>query len=307
MRDRKSKWFCMVLVAASLGTGGSAMAQVAAFVNGSPITVYDLEQRAKYTELAAHKKLSRQEVLNELIDEKIKLSEVQRYGLDAPKAEVERSLTNMASRGGMSIDQFKQGLAAKGVGIETVTSRLRADMAWGQLVRARFPATLQVGDKDINEAAKKKGGEPDEAVAYDYRLRQILFIVPKGSATSVYETRSREAEALRSRFENCDSGISLARGLRDVAVRDPVRRSSTDLPQSLREILNSTPVGKLTKPEATAQGVAVFAVCEKKENTTDTPQKRAIQNELFNARFDAQSKRYLNDLRRQALIEIKIK
>ena len=297
----------MVLVVASLGTGGSAMAQVAAFVNGSPITAYDLEQRAKFTELALHKRPGRKEVLQELIDEKIKIQEVQRYGMDAPKGELDRSLANMAGRGGMSVDQFKGALAAKGVGVETVTSRLRAEMAWSQLVRARFPATLQVGEKDVNDAAKKKGSEEGEAIAYDYRLRQILFLVAKGSAPPVYENRGREAEALRARFENCDGGIAMARTLRDVAVRDPVRRSSTDLPPSLRDLLNSTPVGKLTKPEATAQGVAVWAVCEKKENTTDTPQKRAIQNELFNARFDAQSKKYMADLRKQALIEIKIK
>ncbi len=151
---------------------------------------------------------------------------------------------------------------------------------------------------------QNKGGE-GEAVAYDYRLRQILFIVPSGSPQSVIEGRMREAEGLRTRFENCDDGIKLARALRDVAVRDPVRRNSADLPDNLRNVLNSTQVGKLTKPEVNSQGVAVFALCEKRENTTDTPQKRAARNELFNARFEAQSKRYLAELKRQAMIEMK--
>ena len=134
---------------------------------------------------------------------------------------------------------------------------------------------------------------------------KFLFIVPKGSPQSVIEGRLREAEALRSRFANCEDGVAFARALRDVAVRDPVRRSSADLPDNLREVLNSTPVGKLTKPEVSAQGVAVFALCEKVENTTDTPQKRAARTALFNSRFEAQSKRYLSELRRQAMIEMK--
>jgi peptidyl-prolyl cis-trans isomerase SurA len=119
------------------------------------------------------------------------------------------------------------------------------------------------------------------------------------------EARRREAENLRGRFTSCKEGLLLARSLRDVAVRDPVRRSSVDLPDNLREALNSTPVGKLTRPEVSAQGVAVFAVCEKRENKTDTQRTRTAQEELFKSRFEAQSKRYLSELRRQAMIEMK--
>jgi len=126
--------------------------------------------------------------------------------------------------------------------------------------------------------------------------------VQKGASA---EGRIREAEALRSRFENCEDGITLARSLRDVAVREPTRRSSADLPDNLRQLLNSTPVGKLTKPEVNSQGVAVFALCEKRENTTDTPQKRAARAELFSSRFEAQSKHYLDELRRGSMIEWK--
>ena len=272
-------------------------------VNGAPITTYDIEQRSKFIQLSTKKTASRQEVLNELIEEKIKLQEAMRYNVDAPSADLERAIANMSSRAGLSAEQFKQALAGRGVGIDTIKSRMRSEMAWNQLVRARFPATLAIEEKEIRDAVAKKG-EAD-AVSYDYRLRQILFIVPKGSPQSLVATRMREAEALRGKFENCKDGIATARTLRDVAVRDPVRRSSVDLPANLREILNSTPVGKLTKPEVNTQGVAVFAICDKQENTTDTQQKRTARQELFRARFEAQSKRYLSEIKRSAMIEMK--
>jgi peptidyl-prolyl cis-trans isomerase SurA len=307
MQHRIGGRICVVAVilAASLAVPSPAAAQqVAAMVNGSPITTYDIEQRSKFLQLSTQKTPARQEVLQTLIEERIKVQEAGRYNMDAPKAEVDRAVGNMASRAGMSIEQFTQALAGRGVNIDTIRSRMRAEIAWNQLLRARFPATLAIEEKEVRDAVEKKGGEGD-AVAYDYRLRQILFIVPKGSPQSVIEGRLREAEALRSRFANCEDGVAFARSLRDVAVRDPVRRSSADLPDNLREVLNSTPVGKLTKPEVSAQGVAVFALCEKRENTTDTPQKRAARTALFNSRFEAQSKRYLTELRRQAMIEMK--
>jgi peptidyl-prolyl cis-trans isomerase SurA len=43
---------------------------VAVMVNGEPITNYDIEQRSKLNTLSTHKPAVRQEVINELIDEK---------------------------------------------------------------------------------------------------------------------------------------------------------------------------------------------------------------------------------------------
>jgi peptidyl-prolyl cis-trans isomerase SurA len=304
--NRMGKRLCLgaLLITAAIGLASPAAAQVVAIVNGSPITAYDIDQRSKFLVLSTQKSPPRQEILDMLIEEKIKIQEAGRYGMTTPKPELDRAIGGMATRAGMSVEQFTQALAGRGINIETIKSRMSADLAWNQLLRARFPATLAIEEKEIRDAVQSKGGEGD-AVAYDYRLRQILFIVSSGSPQSVIEGRMREAESLRTKFENCDEGIKLARTLRDVAVRDPVRRNSADLPENLRNVLNSTQVGKLTKPEVNSQGVAVFALCEKRENTTDTPQKRAARNELFNARFEAQSKRYLADLRRQAMIELK--
>lgn len=281
----------------------AAAQQVAVFVNGSPITTYDIEQRSKFIQLSSQKAPSRQEVMDDLINEKIKIQEAQRYGMDAPDAEVERGVTNMANRAGLNITQFTQVLASRGIELGTIKSRLRADIAWNQLVRARYPATLQIEDSEVRDALTKK--DEEAAVAYDYSLRPIIFVIPKGASPAFVESRVREAEALRARFENCTDGIAFARALKDVAVRDLVKRTSADLPPTLREVLNNTSIGKLSKPEVTGQGVEVFALCERKENKTDTPEKRNARQELFISRFEVQSKRYLNEVRRGSMIEYK--
>jgi peptidyl-prolyl cis-trans isomerase SurA len=278
--------------------------QVVVVVSGSPITSYDIEQRSKFTRLSSQKTPSRQEVIEELIDERVKIQEAKRYKMDAPSAEIDRGIANMAARAGLTVAQFTQALASNGVALGTIKTRMRAELAWSQLVRARFPATLQIDEKDIREILQTKKDDGQD-MAYDYKLRPIIFIVPKGSAESVIQARKREAEALRTRFQNCDDGLLFVRGLRDVAVRDPVRRTSADLPPTLRDVLNDLPVGKLTKPEVTGQGVEVFALCEKTQTTSDTPQKRKAHQEIFGSRFEAQSKRYLNEVRRSSMIEYK--
>ena len=88
-------------------------------------------------------------------------------------------------------------------------------------------------------------------------------------------------------------------------MREPVTRASADLPPQLREVLDSIPIGHLTTPDATAQGLQMFALCAKKESKIDSPLKREVRQQLFVKRFDTESKKFLDEIRKQAMIEYK--
>ena len=47
----------------------------------------------------------------------------------------------------------------------------------------------------------------------------------------------------------------------------------------------------------------MFAVCSKNETKTDTPGRRAARETIMSQRFEQESKRYLQKLRRDAMIE----
>src|SRR5690349_2580401 len=55
---------------------------VVAVVNGEPITALDVESRTKFTVLTTHKQPARPDVINELIDEKLKVREGKRWGIE---------------------------------------------------------------------------------------------------------------------------------------------------------------------------------------------------------------------------------
>lgn len=281
--------------------------QVVAFVNGQPITTLDVEHRSKFIQLSTKKVPPRKEVLDSLIDEILKVTEAKRFTIDVPDSEVDNAYKNVAAR--MSLDEQKltQLLTAAGANDDTLKRSLRAQIAWTNLVRGRYRASLEIVDKDVEAQLQlHKPGEKTTQVGYEYIMRPVVFIVPRGSADTIVEARKREAETLRARFANCADGIAFARALPDVAVRDQVSKYSADLAQQLREILDSTAVGHLTPPETIADGVQMFAVCAKKETKSDTPELTEIRNQMFQQKFGAQAKRYLDTLRRQAMIEYKM-
>jgi peptidyl-prolyl cis-trans isomerase SurA len=279
----------------------AAAQQVVVIVNGSPITAYDIEQRIKFTSMATHKTPARQEV----IDEKLKVQVGQRYKLEVTDAEVETAFAAMGQRMHMTTQQLTQALAHGGVDAATLKSRIRADIVWQQMVRGKFQSAFQIREKDVADKLESSKKDDKNEVGYEYSLRPVLFVVPSGSPEGVVEARKRDAEALRTRFQNCDTGLAFARALRDVAVREQIVKTSADLAPALRKILDDTSVGKLTNPEVTAQGIEMFALCGKKENRLDAAAKREVRDEMFQEQFKAKSQRYLKILRSGAMIEVK--
>ncbi len=179
-------------------------------------------------------------------------------------------------------DQFSKMLEGRGVNPNTLKARLKADMTWNQMVRGKFGQQLNPSEKDIFEA-EMKSDQKESGV--EYTLHPITFVVPRGSPASVLEARKREADALRQRFQACDTGLPFARALREVVVRAPIRRNSADLSPALRDVLAKVEVGKVTPPEVTEGGVEVFALCDKKETNSDSPTKRKLRDEIFQQRF----------------------
>ena len=294
---------CAVALVALTGGVAPLRAQsVAVMVNGEPITNYDIEQRSKLNFLTTHKQMSRQEVINELIDEKVKIKEAKRFGVDPTSSDIEQSFAAMSQRMRITADQLAKTLENQGIRPETMKARIRADMVWTSLVRGRYKESLQVGEKEVNEKAQE-GSEKTETEAFEYKMQPIVLIVPRGSPPAMIESRKREADALRERVQTCEEANSYFKSMQNAAIREPVTKTSADLPGPLRELLDKTPIGHLTTPEITKQGVEMVALCGRKPTTVDTPKKREIRDKLFQEKYEKKSKDYLAEIRKAAMIE----
>ncbi len=304
---RRSIAAAVVASIALVIASASAHAQlVIMVVNGDPITAFDVEQRTRFLQLASRKTPSRQEVLDELIDEKLKLQLPRRFDFSsiAIDTDVENAIGNMARKAQKSKQQFVQELEKSGVQIGTLKSRIKAEIIWTQVIRGKYQASFQFNEHDL--LAEMESRKKEDQGGYDYTLRPVVFLIRQGSPESAFEARRREAEGLRVRFENCDEGVKFARALRDVVVRDQATRSSADLPPQLREILEKTEVGKMTPPERTLQGIELYALCAKKKSNADnTPAKREVREEFYSKQFQINSKKFLKELRDQAYIQYK--
>jgi len=124
-----------------------------------------------------------------------------------------------------------------------------------------------------------------DTAGFEYRLQPVLLLVPKGPAPAVAEARKREAEGLRARSRvatmACAPPEHAGRAVRE---SDHARIGRCAAEQ--RELLNETPIGRLTPPDVTFQGVEMFAVCGKNPaKGGDTPAMREAREAMYQERF----------------------
>ena len=272
---------------------------IVVMVNGDPITDFDIDQRSKLDQLTTQKTPARQDVINELIEDRIKLKEGKKYGVDPGVSDINQSYEGMAQRMRISPDQLTKSLEVKGVRPETLKGRMKAEMVWTSLVRGRYKEKLMVGEKDVAQAV----GDKLQIEGTEYKMQPIVLIVPRGSAPAFQETRMKEAEQYRSRVGSCEEANSLFRSTPNATIRDTVTKTTAELPEALRKVLDDLPIGHLTAPEVTKAGIEMVVLCSRKPTMIDTPKKREVREKMYQEKYEKTQKTYLEELRKAAMIE----
>ena len=276
--------------------------QVVALVNGDPITALDVVHRMRLSELMTHKPQSRPDALEEMINEKIKLQQAKNAKVDVTDAQITKVIAGMAQRMSRKTADFTAALTQAGIDMPRFRTRLRAELGWRQVLEQRSPGVFQVRDADL-VAILMARGEAAQTKAVQYSLQQIVLVVPRTSPEPVRAARMKEAENLRNRFSSCEQDMQLVHDMREVVVKEPIVRLSTDLAVQYKQLLDKTPDGKMTPPEAIATGIELVAICSRKEVVADVSSRREFKEELLTKRLAEYEKFLLDYFRKQSIIE----
>jgi peptidyl-prolyl cis-trans isomerase SurA len=299
-----SRGLCATLVtalaAALVGFGllfaGPAQAQsVLALVNNRPITTFDVQQRIRLAQVTQGRRLSSKAALQELVDDQVKIIEASRVGYRITEEGVDAEFTRLAKNARQTDASFSEALRRTGLQPEMLRDSMRASLAWEALLRDRARRGSHVTRSELQTAVNEK--RSGNATVTEFDLVQVLFIVPQGSGAA--GERQRAANAARSRFTSCETGLDEFRTMKDVAVKDRVTRTSADLSKQTVALLAKTPVGHLTPPVPSPQGFELIAVCGKRERADPTADPSAVAATLTAKKFAETAKEYLESIRKK--------
>lgn len=296
----KSIGIWLALALALVGTAAQAQA-VRVTVNGAPITDQQVNERAQLLRIEGRGTSNSNRATmatDELIDDAIKLAEAERLGVSVSDSQIDAAVGNIASNMQMSQSNLTGVLTQNGVNPATLRARLRAAIAWQEVVRGVLSSRIQLSELDLDLRAAE---QVEATSSFDYILKEVIFVIPQGSGASA-SRRTAEANQYRSRYAGCDSAVDLVLSYTDAAVRDVGRRHATQLPDALANELARLTVGQISSPRVVDGGVSMMAICEKAEARDLTFIKDELRQEQGTEALQAEAEAYLDRLRTNAAI-----
>ena len=293
-RVAAATWLALAVMAATPLAAHAQMVVTA--VNGDPITTFDIDTYMKILRIE-HKPASRSDALEAVVADRLKYDEARHWGLDASDTDLTSELQKVAASVKLDANGFSQEAAKAKIDLDTIRYHLRAAGAWDNLVRARNKG-VGVTEEEIS-AAIAKG---DASQVTNYRLQEVIFVLPVNPAPAVIEARMTQAKALRNRFTGCETGLQVARSLPDVAVKETMSRTSDALTPAVRKVLGETPRGMLTPPERSINGIEMLAVCDKNNVDDATTVRERVQKDLIGEKLKSVSAQMYKDLRKTAVV-----
>ncbi len=271
--------------------------RLVATVNNAPITDYDVRQRQRLLR-ALRQKSSPAAALESLVEQSVKNAEAKKYSIRPTDQQILAYAARDAQK--RKIPQQRQVYALRRGGIDQIhwKAYYSSQLAWDTLIAALYKS-VNVSAREVDAELAKRG---DKSSKTEYLLRQVVFIVPRNAGGGVWNARMREARGLRARFRSCPEGAKLARGLRDVAVKKPITRRASQLNPQIVKLLDRTPVGKLTQPSRSINGIEMVAVCAKSDRRGRIAAGQTIRTELREKKLQVHSARRYRDLRSRALV-----
>ena len=219
--------------------------------------------------------------------------------------------------------QLKSGASFAGYArqySEASTAAVGGDLGWvrpEQLPAPLAAALRQMGPGTISEPIPVPGGvsiiavqdtrkiltaDPRDAVL---SLKQISINFPKGTSRQIAEpVVARFAQAAQN-VGGCGGAERIAAEFKaEVVQSDQVKMR--DLPATLQQMMLPMQVGQATQPFGSLEeGVRVLVICGRDQIDPSEPTFDQVYNQLNEERINLRSRRYLRDLRRDAVIEFR--
>lgn len=280
--------------------------RIVATINGEMISNKDLQERANLFSLttglnvnAKNKAMVQERVLQNTVDEKVKLQEAQKQGVQVSDKEVKDAYRNFEKANGVPFGKFALVLKEYHVSEEVFKSQLKANLLWNKLVERRQGLNTEVSNREVEaelERIKRDMNTPK------YMVSEI--VIKKKDAAHIDELveilhKDPRFELYAAQFSQSASAPSggklgwVAEGQLAAPLDQAVRR--------LKE-------GQVSRAVPYRSDFYIFKmdrIYDPKKADAKVPDDEEVRKFIKNRKADELANKYIRDLRNRAVVEKK--
>ena len=146
----------------------------------------------------------------------------------------------------------------------------------------------------------KRDGAATNLVA----MKQVMVELPETATEAEVAAATQRLEALRPQL-TCDNMLARATSETGLLGADLGESDVQNLAPQYQQVARSAEIGSVSSPVRTPMGIHLLGVCGRRAGGVDVPDARQVEAQLFRQNLATLGRRYMRDLRDDALIEMK--
>ena len=331
----------MVLtIIASLGTliapagARETIDRVVAVVNDDVITLSELREMALSVNPTSTEAIDENAVLQQMIEQKLFEQEADRMGIKVTEAELDASIKQVQQKFGLNDEQMVEVLKKQNLTPESFREQWRLQTLGNKLLDSQLKNKIVITEEEIQDYYVKNysgGGSAEvseETVTADTQGGEEVKIAHILISSSTPDAEKKAEEVAEMAKSGKDFGELAAEFSQDKLSADKGGDlgyfKKGDLIQTLEAAVESTPVGGVTGPVESPAGYHVIKVlertgtekAEKKDKDSDKDSskvlaidentRKEITDTLYKQKAEVQLKTWLDKIKQDAYIEVKL-
>lgn len=271
--------------------------EVAVEVNDQIITNYEISQRILMLQTFGAKNISKNDVINSLIDERLFSYSGNELEVLPNESDVEIGLDNFAKRGNLNKPELLKYLASKNIDEDTLRAYVEAGLTRRKVIQKKFINNIDISQRDVDSAY-----DLDEILSKN-KSNEIEYISLTFSNPLKYDKQLKIFNKIRSNVDNCLDLQSKKNKFDDVNLKIH-KENENNLSSYVFDKLNSLDINETIVSKDLNDNINLLMLCSR-NSKIDKNTQEIIRNKIFNNKITKISNRYLQELKGEAFITIK--
>jgi peptidyl-prolyl cis-trans isomerase SurA len=309
----------LALLAAPAAARAEVKERVAAVINGKPVPLSDVVERAQPElqrlqqqglpgpELERRRTEWLKRALDQLVDDRLIEAEAHDLGVEVGEDEVQKQLEALAKQNNLDVPAFKEAIEAQGMEFETLRDTLKRQALQFRLLQYKVKPR-KVSDEEVQAAWAAQNSDPE----MELKVRNLFVPIAEGGGAPALAAARATVEQALARLAR---GEEFAVVARDLSAAPSAHeggsigwlRRGTLFAEADRALARLSP-GETTPPIKNVAGLHLFHLDERRPVP---PRPLAEVQEDLRARIANDSiakerENYLRALRKSAQIDLKL-
>jgi len=270
---------------------------VAVEVNDQIITNYEISQRIKMLETFGAKSVSKKEVINSLINERLYTYSAIELEALPDNSEIDKGLDDFVKRGNLNKKDLLAYLDSRNVSQETLIAYITSGLTQRKVIQKKFVNNIIISQGDVASAIDK------ENVLSKSNSNVIEYIELTFSNLLSNKKSLKQLNTINKMVDNCLDLQSEAKDYENIDLKIH-KKKKNDLQKDILDNLNNLDIYE-TKLLKNSNNINYLLMLCSRNSEIDEDTIETLRNKIFNSRINKIGNAYIQELKGEAFIEIK--